>query len=103
VRIHTLRRVVPAAAAAAALLLGATACGGGDDNVDKSALVGKLKTDSTFTPALNDTQAGCVADVVIKYIDHGALNSYIKDGKEIPDPKDSEKDKATSELQACIK
>jgi hypothetical protein len=100
VRILTYRRVVPAAMAAAALLLGGTACGG--DKVDKGALVTKLKSDSSFTPALTDSQAGCVADVVMKYLDKGDLNNYIKDGKQLPEPK-KDKDKASSELQACIK
>jgi len=94
------KRVVPAAIAAAALLLGGTACGG--DKVDKGALVNKLKSDTSFTPALNDSQAGCVADVVIKYVDSGDVKNYIKDGKQIPEPK-KDKDKASSELQGCIK
>jgi hypothetical protein len=100
VRIVTIRRAMPAAIAVAALLLGGTACGG--DKVDKGALVSKIKSDSSFTPALNDSQAGCVADVVIKYVDSGDVNKYIKDGKELPEPK-KDKDKATTELQACIK
>jgi hypothetical protein len=100
VRILTYRRVVPAAVAAAALLLGGTACGG--DKVDKSALVTKIKSDTSFTPALNDSQAGCVADVLIKYIDSGDVNNYIKNGKQIPEPK-KDKDKASSEMQGCVK
>ena len=100
-RIPTLRRAVPAALAAAALLLGGAACGGGSSSVDKSALVSKIKSDKAFTPALSDTQAGCVADVVIKYIDSSDVNTYIKDGKALPDPK-KDKDKATTEMQGCI-
>jgi hypothetical protein len=100
VRIPTLRRAVPAAFAAAALLLGASACGGGD--VDKGALVSKLKTDKDFTPALSDAQAGCAADVLIKYLDASDVNAYIKDGKEVPEPK-KDKEKAGTELTACIK
>lgn len=99
-RIVTYRRVLPAAMAAAALLLGGTACGG--DKVDKGALVTKLKSDTSFTPALNDAKAGCVADVVIKYIDASDVNKYIKDGKSIPEPK-KDKDKASSEMRNCIK
>jgi hypothetical protein len=101
VHIHTLRRAVPAALAAAGLLLGATACGGGSD-VDKGALVNKIKSDQAFSPGLTDPQANCVADVVIKYIDSGDINTYIKDGKQLPDPKKDE-DKATAEMQGCTK
>jgi hypothetical protein len=100
VRIATLRRAVPAAAAAAALLLGGTACGG--DKVDRSALVNKVKSDAEFTPALNDVQAGCVADVLIKYIDKGDINAYVKSGKTIPEPK-KDKEKAGTEMVACTK
>ncbi|HVQ93732.1 MAG TPA: hypothetical protein VMU51_22030 [Mycobacteriales bacterium] len=96
----TLRRAVPAAFAAAALLLGGAACGG--DKVDKTALTNKIKSDTSFTPRLTDTQASCAADVVIKYIDSSGVNDYIKNGKELPEPK-KDKDKATSELQACTK
>jgi hypothetical protein len=100
VRILTLRRAVPAALAAAALLIGGTACGGGSD-VDKSALVSKIKSDDAFTPKLTDPQANCVADVVIKYIDSSDVDAYLKGGK-LADPK-KDKDKATSEMQGCIK
>ena len=98
--ILTIRRAAPVALAAAALLFGGTACGG--DKVDKGALVTKIKSDSSFTPALNDGQAGCVADTVIKYIDGSDVNKYIKDGTRLPEPK-KDKDKASTEIQSCIK
>jgi hypothetical protein len=100
VRIHIIRRAMPAAFAAAGLLLGAAACGGSD--VDKGALVNKIKTDKSFSTALNDKQANCVADVVIKYVDGKDLTEYIKTGKTIPEPK-KDKDKAGTELVACTK
>jgi hypothetical protein len=96
----TLRRAVPAAFAAAALLLGGAACGG--DKVDKTALTNKIKSDESFTPRLTDQQASCAADVVIKYVDKGGVNEYIKSGKDLPEPT-KDKDKATAELQACVK
>ncbi|MEN3360591.1 MAG: hypothetical protein V7637_4573 [Mycobacteriales bacterium] len=101
-RTLTLRRAVPAALAAAALLLGGTACGGGGGDVDKTALTNKVKADTEFTPALTDAQAGCVADVLIKYIDTSDINAYIKNGKGVPEPK-KDKDKAGAELQGCVK
>jgi hypothetical protein len=94
VHIHTIRRAMPAAFAAAGLLLGAAACGGSD--VDKGALVSKIKTDKSFPKALDDKQANCVADVVIKYVDGKDLTEYIKSGKEIPEPK-KDKDKAATD------
>jgi hypothetical protein len=99
VRNLSLGRAVPAALAGAALLLGGAACGG--DDVDKGALVNKIKSDASFTPALNDGQATCVADAVIKYLDSADINSYLKDGK-MPEPK-KDKDKAATDIQACIK
>ena len=99
-QIVTVRRALPAVLTAAALIFGASACGGGD--VDKGALVSKLKADPDLK--LTDAQASCMADAVIKYVDADGLNKYIKgDAKEIPDPPKDKEDEATKAVQACAK
>jgi hypothetical protein len=100
VHIVTVRRVLPAVLTAAAVAFGTLACGGGGD-VDKNALVAKLKTESDFK-TLTDGQAGCIADVVIKYVNKDDVNKYVKgESKELADPPKDKEDEATKAISAC--
>jgi hypothetical protein len=100
VQIVTVRRVLPAVAMVAAVAFGTAACGGGGD-VDKSALVAKLKTESDFK-TLTDNQASCIADVVIKYVNKDDVNKYVKgDAKELADPPKDKEGEATKAITDC--
>jgi hypothetical protein len=102
VRIVTVRRALPAALAAAGLMFGSAACGGGGD-VDKGALVAKLKTESDFK-SMTDTQAGCIADAMIKYFNKDDVNKYVKNqGEKLPDPPKDKQDDAGKAVSACAK
>jgi hypothetical protein len=71
----TLVRSVVLTAVGAGLAFGLTACGG----VDKSALTGKLKTESDFK-GLPSSVTDCFADAMLKYGDKDDLQKYV-DGK----------------------
>jgi hypothetical protein len=102
VQIVTVRRVLPAVLTAAAVILGSAACGGGGD-VDKGALVSKLKSD-TDLKGLTDSQANCMADVVIKYINADDVNKYVKgEVKTLADPPKDKEGEATKAITDCAK
>jgi hypothetical protein len=74
-------RAIILGAAAMAVVLGVSGCGGGD--VDKGAVVSKLKSEPDFKDVpsnVADDVVNCMADVAMKYGDKADLKSYV-DGK----------------------
>ncbi|MBC6458613.1 hypothetical protein [Actinomadura sp. HBU206391] len=77
----SIMRATVLGATALALVLGVSGCGG--DDVDKAAMVSKLKSEPDFKEVPSDVAdkvVNCMADVALKYGDKADLKSYV-DGK----------------------
>ncbi|MEO3828198.1 hypothetical protein [Actinomadura sp. B10D3] len=99
-------RAATLTAAAFALTLSVSACSGGGGDVDKAALVSKLKSEPDLQglPAgVVDKMANCMADVALKYGDKGDLEGYVDGKVKIDDVKGTSDKEAEAEAEKCAK